>query len=159
VSDSPIPFCPGCFATSEDGSANHVCDENYCYNCGSGGTVTIPRWAVESIRAQASWVGKRYYPNAEDHIINAELKLLRSRMPDHETDSWKIEDWAEYTDTPDVPKPKLTLKRRASKDSSRETSMDLPNPYTEEDVEAAKARLRVAIPVSWHYGLAEEAPQ
>ncbi len=54
--------------------------DNHCFNCGAHeSTVEIPRWAVESIRQQASWVGKRYYPHDEDKDIRRELETLRKR--------------------------------------------------------------------------------
>ncbi|HMJ52953.1 MAG TPA: hypothetical protein VK540_12780 [Polyangiaceae bacterium] len=68
-------------------------------NCGNGSTVAVPAWAVESIREQASWVGKRYYPNAEDHEACEErLALLalvkefpgRSVEPTDESGRWVV---------------------------------------------------------------------
>lgn len=76
-----LTFCPRCFASSEDGSWGDVAIGDGCMNCGSGGTVVIPRWAVDSIREQASWVGKRYYPHAEDKEQVRELRYLRSIAP------------------------------------------------------------------------------
>jgi hypothetical protein len=73
-----LSFCPCCFATDEDGSWNHTVENGYCMNCGANGAVQIPRYAVDSIRNQASWVGKRYYPNEEDREQHAELKRLRA---------------------------------------------------------------------------------
>lgn len=73
-------FCPPCFATEEEGSGGSTCDGVYCYNCGSGGTVALPRWAIVSIREQASWVGKRFYPHDEDREAHDELAALRRRM-------------------------------------------------------------------------------
>lgn len=81
-----LNFCPSCFATNEDGSWAHTCDEYYCYNCGNCSTIKIPRWAVESIRAQASWVGKRYYPNEEDRENYQELENLRKLVPINRSD-------------------------------------------------------------------------
>lgn len=78
-------FCVMCFADESDGSWGHVTipESNYCTNCSSGGTlIQIPRGAVESIRRNASWVGKRYYPADEDSISFREreelLKLVQS---------------------------------------------------------------------------------
>jgi len=52
-----------------------------CYNCGaSGGTVRLPRWAIDAIRKNASWVGKRYYPDDEDRERAAEARTLRGMM-------------------------------------------------------------------------------
>lgn len=76
--DAIREFCPGCFADDLGGSWNHTTQGGYCNNCGAGGTVQIPVWAVESIRKQASWVGKRYYPADEDLRIQRELKYHRS---------------------------------------------------------------------------------
>lgn len=47
-------------------------------NCGSGGLVPMPEWAVSSIRFQASWVGKRYYPHDEDRISPIKRELDRA---------------------------------------------------------------------------------
>lgn len=81
-----LHFCPGCFASSEGGSWDHGCDAAYCYNCGSGSTVQLPRWAIQSIRQQASWVGKRYYPHEEDQQAREELRALRALAPDNPND-------------------------------------------------------------------------
>lgn len=94
-----LDFCPGCFATNEDGSWGHTCDDHYCYNCGAQGTVKLPRWAVRSIREQASWVGKRYYPHDEDREAAEEIAALREIAPPAapeapqpvEPVAWKIE--------------------------------------------------------------------
>lgn len=59
-------FCPCCFASSTEGSWNHAVVAGYCTNCGNGSTVELPEWAIAEIRRNASWVGKRYYPNEED---------------------------------------------------------------------------------------------
>src|ERR1051325_2191222 len=75
-------FCVQCFASEIDGSWDHVVlqtddDYNICGNCGGCGTAyPLPRAAIESIRKQASWVGKRYYPHAED----AEADLGRMEL-------------------------------------------------------------------------------
>lgn len=73
-----IQFCPACFATEDDGSWGCTVIGDYCTNCGAGGSVSLPRWAVRSIRQQASWVGKRYYPCDEDFERYEELKALRA---------------------------------------------------------------------------------
>jgi hypothetical protein len=79
-------FCPQCFASNEDGSQGQVIASDQksvhtiCYNCGlNDGAVVLPRGAIESIRKQASWVGKRYYPHAEDmDAIEERYDLLRT---------------------------------------------------------------------------------
>lgn len=73
-------FCPRCFADEETGSWRHVVTGSHCTNCGSSSTIDIPAWAIGSIREQASWVGKRYYPIEEDRQARKELALLRSKM-------------------------------------------------------------------------------
>jgi len=73
-----LGFCPQCFASTEGGSWGTGVIDDHCYNCGAGGAIRIPRWAVDSIRAQASWVGRRYYPGPEDSENAVELKNLRS---------------------------------------------------------------------------------
>lgn len=60
-------FCPSCFADEQSGSWDHVVVAGYCTNCGNASTVLLPEWAIKEIRRCASWVGKRYYPNDEDH--------------------------------------------------------------------------------------------
>lgn len=147
-----LDFCPGCFATAEDSSGGGapIPEGNYCTNCGNVGLLNIPRWAVESIRAQASFVGKRYYPIDEDRDQAAELAFLRARMPDHETDRWVI--WRDE-DRHD-PVTYLFSKRRV-RNAICSQMVRLPPDHTEEDVEAAKARLRRTMPISSAYLEAE----
>lgn len=71
-----ITFCPRCLGSENDSSWGESVDKNYCYNCGSPSTIDIPEWAVKSIREQASWVGKRYYPHEEDRFASKERKNL-----------------------------------------------------------------------------------
>lgn len=76
-------FCPRCFADDEGGSWGEgvVGNGALCANCGAMGAIAIPAWAVASIREQASWVGKRYYPHAEDREHSREVRYLRSIAP------------------------------------------------------------------------------
>jgi hypothetical protein len=69
-------FCPQCFATDNDGSWGHTVAGSVCTNCGSQSIIHIPAFAVESIRKQASWVGKRYYPHTEDVEATNERQAL-----------------------------------------------------------------------------------
>jgi hypothetical protein len=73
-------FCPGCFADEYGGSWDHVVMGNHCTNCGASGMVSIPKWAVDTIRKNASWVGSRFYPCAEDYEIWEERKALLSTI-------------------------------------------------------------------------------
>lgn len=76
-------FCPCCFASSEGGSWTNgqAAFEDLCINCGaSGPNLKMPRWAVDSIRRQASWVGKRYYAHEEDKENYEELMRLRATI-------------------------------------------------------------------------------
>lgn len=74
-------FCTRCFASDQDSSWGGVATNNYCSNCGSGGTtIRIQEWAIEDIRSNASWVGKRYYTNSEDIETQKEIKRLRSTI-------------------------------------------------------------------------------
>jgi len=75
-----LNFCARCFASDDGGSWGVGTIDGHCFNCGAGwtGELKLPRWAVESIRAQASWVGRRYYPGPEDQERVAELKALRA---------------------------------------------------------------------------------
>jgi hypothetical protein len=81
LNEEPRHFCVKCFATDEDGSwgCTTMPEANHCYNCGAGGTlVVIPKWGVDEIRKNASWVGRRYYPGDEDRKLSAELLRLRA---------------------------------------------------------------------------------
>ena len=74
-----VAFCALCFADEDSGSWGCVTipKANYCTNCSAGGSIIqIPEWAVKSIRDQASWVGKRFYPIQEDYDNQAERKAL-----------------------------------------------------------------------------------
>lgn len=80
-----LNFCPRCFASDDGGSwgAGTVDLQgggSHCLNCGAGcsPSLQLPRWAIESIRSQASWVGRRYYPGEEDRDNHTELKALRA---------------------------------------------------------------------------------
>lgn len=71
-------FCVCCFGSEEDASWGGDVFRDYCTNCGSGGSsVSLTRAAIESIRRQASWVGKRFYPHKEDKEREEELQDLR----------------------------------------------------------------------------------
>lgn len=76
-------FCALCFADDESGSWGHVTTPGgLCMNCGTrNSTVHIPVWAVRSIREQASWVGKRFYPHTEDRDAYEERKALLELVP------------------------------------------------------------------------------
>lgn len=76
-------FCVRCFASSVDGSWDHVVQSGYCTNCGGGQCLSVPRWAIEQVRSNASRVGKRYYPAKEDGEVYRELAYLRSVAPGH----------------------------------------------------------------------------
>lgn len=77
TTNQELSFCPFCFASSKDGSWDHVAIAGHCTNCGvSNGTVVLPAWAVDRIRESASWVGKRYYPDKEDHEARSERQAL-----------------------------------------------------------------------------------
>lgn len=73
-------FCPCCFADEQSGSWNHVVVPTtaggHCSNCGNGDTVLMPSWVIKEIRRNASWVGRRYYPNEEDREAAQERMAL-----------------------------------------------------------------------------------
>lgn len=74
-----VTFCVLCFSSEEP--------EGHCMNCGANGsTVGLPRWAVDDVRKNASWNGRRKWPNDEDRDAAAELRWLRTtvarRAPD-----------------------------------------------------------------------------
>lgn len=80
-------FCCRCFASESSGSWDHVVVGSFCANCcGNGTAFPLPKMAIESIRNQASWVGKRYYPHKEDAEVEAlrkdaeRYRWLRSQM-------------------------------------------------------------------------------
>ena len=71
-------FCCQCFASESSGSWDHVVVGSFCTNCcGNGTAFPLPKVAIESIRNQASWVGKRYYPHKEDTDLRAEVEALK----------------------------------------------------------------------------------
>lgn len=78
-----VGFCSMCFASTESGSWGCTVYGDHCSNCGTGGAVvSIPRWSVDAIRENASWVGKRYYSAEEDFDHREELEALRRLAPD-----------------------------------------------------------------------------
>jgi hypothetical protein len=80
--DPQTLFCVRCFADDRGGSWGEGTINGHCFNCGAGGsTVTLPVWAVDTIRKNGSWVCKRYYPADEDMSISRELRYLRSIAP------------------------------------------------------------------------------
>jgi hypothetical protein len=89
-------FCVLCFANDDDdGSWSGGLCSSHCFNCGAGGSVIqISKFASTEIRKNASWVGRRYYPNQEDKDNYAELTFLRSKMTEFPGRSAE-----EYTDS------------------------------------------------------------
>jgi hypothetical protein len=84
----PLTFCVLCFATDEGGSWGGSVESSgtatHCFNCGAGGTgFSLPRQAVDEIRKNASWVGKRYYPSSEDFDNREEVQALRALPTKH----------------------------------------------------------------------------
>ena len=71
-----VEFCVRCFASSESGSCGGSVVGDFCTNCCTSGTVRLPEYMVKSIRDQASWVGKRFYPHEEDIENREERKRL-----------------------------------------------------------------------------------
>lgn len=72
-----ILFCCCCFASEDNSSWGETLIDGHCFNCGAGSsTKRLPHYFVESIREQASWVGKRYYPSKEDFENAEERKRL-----------------------------------------------------------------------------------
>jgi len=103
--DDLLDFCVCCFATDEGGPYGEgtitIGENSACYSCGnSGPSLKIPRWAVDSIRKNGSWVCKRYYPSDEDIEENEMIKRLlatikefpgRSAKPSSEPGLWWVE--------------------------------------------------------------------
>lgn len=79
-----VYFCSKCFADSDGGSWGEPAEYSNCYNCNTSsfghGITSLPKYIVENIRKNASWVGKRYYAHEEDYRINEELKTLRDKV-------------------------------------------------------------------------------
>lgn len=135
-----LAFCPRCFASSEDGSWGGGPDvmngQSLCSNCGANGShVMIPRWAVNAIREQASWVGKRYYPHDEDYEHAAEIKALRDLVTvypgrsaekiksDHPDD---IDQWWVHQDIPGDKRIAVSVKARSAGEAMKKARLDLP---------------------------------
>lgn len=89
-------FCVRCFADDHGGSwgdGTHP-SAGHCANCGAGESlVAIPPWAVASIREQASWVGKRYYPHEEDRATTRELRVLRCKLDPFSCPGRTVQRW------------------------------------------------------------------
>jgi len=95
-----VYFCERCFGSSDNSSWGEAVDSNYCYNCGGGPCIRIPRYSVESIRSSAFFVGSRYYPSAEAIELFEERKRLRglikefpgreAKPPTEEGGSWFV---------------------------------------------------------------------
>lgn len=100
MSDRIVAFCVQCFADEDSGSWSHavIPEADFCANCCASGTlVRIPARAVGSIRQQASWVGKRYYPNDEDRQRYEEradlletISVFPGRSARLEEDRWVV---------------------------------------------------------------------
>jgi len=99
--DQSVPFCVLCFGSADNSSWGEQVTDQHCMNCGAGGSaISIPRWAIDSIRKNASWVGKRYYPNEEDIEDRLEAKRLRklvtnfpgrtAQAPDDQYTGWVV---------------------------------------------------------------------
>lgn len=119
--DDELEFCPGCFATNEGGSWGCTAEGGYCFNCGSTGTVKMPRWAVDSIRRSASWVGKRYYPSEEDLSDHRELRYLRHIAPPAPIEAIEIQPDPAYAGIPEDRKRPWMARRGDTTVSSYET--------------------------------------
>ncbi len=140
--DDILAFCAMCFATGEGGSWGESVvvneknkNDSHCFNCGAGGiAVQIPRWAVESIREQASWVGKRYYPNDEDLERYDEVKALRAlvkkfpyrsveRIPDRPDDRGS---WWVHQELPGGKRTSTTVKAKTAEEAFEKGRLLLP---------------------------------
>ncbi len=138
-----IDFCPMCFASTDDSSGGgEIVPNIYCMNCG-GHPIKAPRWAVQSIREQASWVGKRYYPNEEDTERQREIRYFRAHAPADPADEYKRLE-ADPDDRTQTVYLQLT-RHYAGQSGTRSTMMPLADD-TEATLEAAKTKLRAALP-------------
>ena len=72
-----VCFCERCFGSSDNSSWGEAVDKDYCYNCGGGPPIMIPRYSVDMIRTSAFFVGSRYYPSTEATELFEERKRLR----------------------------------------------------------------------------------
>jgi len=72
-----VYFCECCFGSSDNSSWNEPVENDYCYNCGGGPPLKIPRYSVDMIRSSAFFVGSRYYPSDEATELFEERKRLR----------------------------------------------------------------------------------
>ena len=140
-----ILFCEMCFASSDDSSWGGELVQGYCMNCGAGGTsLQIPRYSVEYIRRNASWVGKRYYPHEEDTENYEERERLRAQMT--EFPGRTIE--GPFTDKLNGPDEKpYTYFRVIQKDPTkdgRQTSMMFT------DVSKEEAWTRAKLSMTWY---------
>lgn len=72
-----VHFCERCFGSSDNSSWGEPVEETYCFNCGGGPSIQIPRYSVDMIRSSAFFVGSRYYPSEEAKELFEERKRLR----------------------------------------------------------------------------------
>lgn len=133
-------FCVFCFgASSNELGASWGGDvgNNYCMNCGANGpNLLLPEWTIKSIRKQASWVGKRYYPNEEDTQTAEELKLLRALVPH---DSGRIAEYVEAD--PEIPDHKGYWSVKQDMGGGKATWITVDAESEEEALAMAKIRL------------------
>jgi hypothetical protein len=135
-------FCAKCFASNENGSWGGGIDvaqdekRTNCSNCGAWGcAVKIPRWAVESIREQASWVGKRYYPIDEDKARYAEIQALRAlvtefpgrsaeKIPEDHPDD--VDQWWVHQELPHGGSTSTSVKAKSAEEALKKGRLLLP---------------------------------
>ena len=139
---TPSLLCVRCFASDTEGSWQHVVygdeEKNHCTNCGAGNAaVPLPRWAIDDIRENASWIGKRYYPHREDREGNAELKLLRSKMtifPGRSAEEVEEGQWAVKQQTSKAGKRiQVFVDASSAKEALEKAKLSLPYVETLED--------------------------
>jgi hypothetical protein len=135
-----LAFCSRCFATSEGGSwgggPDVVGDRSLCSNCGANNShVKIPRWAIDSIREQASWVGKRYYAHDEDKERYEEIKALRALVteyPGRSAEKVRLDRpddegmWMVSQDLPDNRQTSVTVKAKSAEGALAKARLLLP---------------------------------
>lgn len=91
-------FCVCCFADERGGSWGEgtIPNAGFCANCGAASClVPIPLWGIDSIRKNASWVGKRYYPTEEDGETRAELNRLRCTLDPFKCPGRTVREWTD----------------------------------------------------------------
>jgi len=133
-----VYFCERCFGSSDNSSWGEAVEKDYCYNCGGGPSIQIPRYSVDLIRSSAFFVGSRYYPSKEATELFEERKRLRGlikEFPGRKAEP-PFEEGAHWSVRQKTPGGWVSVMARTAttaEEAIRETRLSLPY-YDEESL-------------------------